>query len=103
MNHHDRSEIGTDAVAEACSLAVGHTYDGHERVAQCARGDEGVGLLKKSIVHTNELNITSVLWCALSYTCTRSSDDCPCCFSMQEELHDHHQWQAEMYTRRNLV
>lgn len=61
MNHHDRSEIGTDAVAEACSLAVGHKYDGHERVAQCARGEEGADLLKKSIVNTKGLNVTSVL------------------------------------------
>jgi len=62
MNDHDRSEIGTDAVAEACSLAVGHKYDGHEGVARCARGEEGVALLKKSIENTKELNVTSVLF-----------------------------------------
>jgi len=58
MNHHDLSEIGTDAVAEECSLAVGHTYDGREGVARCARGEEGVELFKKSIENTRELNVT---------------------------------------------
>jgi len=58
MNRHDRFEIGTDAVAEACSLAVGHKYDGPEGVARCAAGEEGVELLKKSIENTRELNVT---------------------------------------------
>lgn len=58
MNDHDRSEIGTDAVAEECSLAVGHRYDGREGVAQCARGEEGTTLLKKSIENTRGLNVT---------------------------------------------